>query len=284
MSILLASIQMHDVPRKQDPTDSCSFRQGDIGKSSYTKIECELRRQKAVEDGFNVAYPDINYDTYSNVPIAYTAFYQARFTQEATSGSNISVISPDELIRFYQAYNIAKDLQYREPVTRRLSVSLEVVQLSVIFLTIAMLVGLLILLGLIRYGLFAILHWRIMISTPQSKLDWMIQSIQTEDHPLSDTARRIGKNVMASQAARLSGFLSIGAKKREFETAMYCERGAIAWPVTESAAVTDQVTSPMLNHAYGGRSFQCVTEVVENDKKVVPDLTISRIESDTRAR
>ena len=44
MSILLASIQMHDVPRNQNSTDDCSFRQGDIGKSSYTKIECELRR------------------------------------------------------------------------------------------------------------------------------------------------------------------------------------------------------------------------------------------------
>ena len=210
------------------------------------------------------------------MPAAYTAFYQARFTQQATSGTNISVISPDELIRFYQAYNIAKDVQYREPVTRHLSVRVRVVQLSVIFLAIALLVSVLILLGLIRYGLFAIFHWPIMVSTPQSKLDWMIHSIQTEDQPPSDGARSRGQSVMVSPVTGSSGLLDmnaldINAKKREFETAIYCERGAVASLATGSVVIANQATSLRSNDGYGGESFGCIAEVVQNDKTPTTD-------------
>lgn len=293
MSMLLASIHLHDVPRNQNLTDGCSFRQGDIGKSSYTKIECEIRRQETVEDALDVAYPDIHNDTYANVPAAYRAFYQSRFTQQATSDTNISVISPDELIRFYQAYNIAKDLQYRQPITRRLSVSVQVVQLSVIFLAIAVMIGLLILLGLIRYGIFAILHRPIMTNTPQSKLDWMIQSIQTEDHhPFSDAVTTsIGQSVMPSPATRSSGSLSIEAKKRkkdEFETATYSEGRAVARLATGSPTIIlDQAPSPSprSNNGYAGGRSGRLTEVIHDDKNA--DMTSRYLldgDFDTRAR
>lgn len=185
MSVMIASIYMHNVPINEDSDTTCSFGVGRSERSSYTKIECSVRRRDSVPDAFNLAFPDIRFGYERSLPTALSAYYTARHIQESTSDEPITIISPEELIRFYQTYTVTKDTQYRHPVTRRLSVELQVVQISTIFLTIAALAALLITLGLAYHALFILLHFETVRTVPQSKIDWIIQSIhhaEARDH------------------------------------------------------------------------------------------------------
>jgi hypothetical protein len=264
MSITLVAIHMHLLPRTDNSSDECNFAVGDVEESSYTGINCELRRQKQVEDPWNVAFPD----THNNGALssALTEFWQARFAQESTSDSPITVITPPELVRFYQVYHIIKDLQYRQPVTRHLSFDLQVVQLSTVFLTIALLVALLIVIGLAHYLWFASRYHQIMANTPQSKLDWMVQSIQTEDRPLSDTQGRLRRSVTVDSNTGLSGMSSVRRKRSEFEAAKYGGRATTTWFLRDSAATTEYGASPRMDDGEGMPSHHALPQVIHGDK------------------
>jgi hypothetical protein len=244
MTIKLASLHMHNVPRDQNDTD-CLYAKGDIGESSYTAITCELRRKLTVPDPCHVAFPDV-YDN-DGVPTAYTDYYQARFTQESTSNSAISVITPSELIRFYQVYTVVKDLQYRQPVTRQISVNVRVVQLSTVFLATALFIALLILLGLLQYMLFVARHRDIIQNTPQSKLDWMLQSIQTEDRPLNDNKGRLRRSVTVDEGLGISGMPSVRRKRREFENAKFGGKAVSTWFLRDSPGISMSEASPRVD-------------------------------------
>ena len=109
---------------------------------------------------------------------AYEQNYQARFTQECTSNSPITVITADELARFYQTYMISQDVAYSPLVTRTLSVEIPIVELSIAFLTVCLLAAFLLAAGLTKYIFFMLRHQTTMLVTPESKLDWMLQSIK----------------------------------------------------------------------------------------------------------
>lgn len=237
MTFKLASLHMHNVPRDQNDTD-CLYRKGDIGESYYTAITCDLRRKDQVPDACHVAFPDV--DGNNGVASAYTDYYLARFIQESTSNSPISVITPPELLRFYQVYTVVKDLQYRQPITRSLSVNVRVVQLSTVFLTIALLLALLISLGLLIYAFFVVRHHDIVENTPQSKLDWMLQSIQTEDRPLTDNKGRLRRSVTVEDTQGLVGMPSVRRKRREFEKAKFGGKATSTWFLRESPGLSTE--------------------------------------------
>jgi hypothetical protein len=162
----------------------------------------------------------------NSVPWAYTENYQARFVQESTSDSEITVITPDDLVKFYQAYMIAKDTQYRQPVTRTLSVELSIVELSTAFLTVCLLVALLLAAGIAKYMFFMGKHRPTMVVTRESKLDWMLQSIKeaAASSPIvdRDSFRRSGKTHSSTMSEDLSALPKAGGLMRaEFEAAMY---------------------------------------------------------------
>ena len=269
MKIKVVALHMHSLPRNQNDTNGCQFAPGAVGTSTYTAIDCQLRRKQHVPDPMNVAFPDTY--TNQNLVFALTEFYQARFTQESTEDSPISVITPPDLIRFYQVYHIIKDLQYRQPVSRILSVSQRVVQLSTAFLTIALFIALLIAVGIVHYVLFALRHHHIMINTPQSKLDWMMQSIQVEDRPLSDTKGRLRRSVTVDSTTGLAGMSSLRRKRSEFESAKYGGRETTTWFLRDSPAVTEYGASPRMDDADG--IFHAPAQMVAGDK--VPMLHVN---------
>jgi hypothetical protein len=170
MSITIASVHLHNLAKSSN--SSCKFGVGDVERASYTKAECNLFRDYG-EDTY-ISYPDSG--DVGQVPTSYYSYYGQAFKQQSMSNDPIRVITPQELVRFYQIYMITKDTQSLQPVTRRMSVDVTVVQLSAVFLAVCIFVTLSILVGIGMYGLFAIMHPE--RRPPQTKLDWMLQTVK----------------------------------------------------------------------------------------------------------
>jgi len=251
----------------------CEFGEVDIDETYYTKIECGLGRQSDVEDYFDVAFPDVT--TPGNVPFAYTSYYQARFAQQSVSDTPITVITPGELIRFYQKYTIIKDLQYRQPVSRRLDVELQVVQLSAIFLAIALLLLLLIVLGLTQYGLFVIRHYNMVCSTPQSKLDWIIQSISPERQPAMDERSGPSSGVKTDCNQHPTELPNLRSRSCDFEMATYRKQKAASGYFKDFESPT--FTGDMAETRHGDAQLFCSCgsdNMVRQEKRLSERQTI----------
>lgn len=69
----------------------------------------DLFRPRQIPDNEYAAYPggsDVR-----SIPAAYESIFEALFIQESVSNNPITVITPQDLIRFYQVYHISKDTQ-----------------------------------------------------------------------------------------------------------------------------------------------------------------------------
>jgi hypothetical protein len=224
MNISIASIHLSHVQKQLNDSSDCLFGAGNVKQASYTRIDCGLTRPRHIPDETHRANPGSG--DVSNIPWAYEEYYQARFTQESTSNSEITVITPSELVRFYQAYVISKDTMYRQPVTRTLSVEIPIVELSTAFLTVCLLAAFLLAAGLTKYIFFMLRHQTTMLVTPESKLDWMLQSIK--EAPASspvvryDRFRRSEKSFSSITSEDLSDVPKGGSlMKAEFEAATF---------------------------------------------------------------
>jgi hypothetical protein len=242
MNISIASVHMHNLGRSQNSTDDCIFSKGPVESSYYTKIDCRLQQHEPVEDVWNVAFPDVYYP--GNVPEALTEYYQARFTQQSTSDSHITVITPEELVRFYQAYTIVKDAQYPQPVTRTMSVDRPVVLISTAFLALAVLVAFLILLGMLNYGIFSLRYHTLKATIPQSKLDWMLQSVEAEDRPLTDAHGRTRKSVTVDLSGEIWTLPDRRRRRMELENAKYGQTETTTWFLRDSGSSSKYRSSP----------------------------------------
>ena len=264
VDLVIAAIHIHKVPGYDNGTSDCSFGIGPIEDSSFAKIDCTIQRRESVNDYANVPFPDIEYDFQSSIPNALVSYYGARLTQESTSDEPITTIQPDELVRFHQTYTISKDIRYRQPVTRSLNVNLSVVQISVIFLTVTAFITLLIILCLINYVFFALLNMRTMRMVPQSKLDWVIQSIHPEEHPLVQSRSHARHSVTLSPT---NGIISAatGLKRRtaEFEAATYGQPQSRAWIHRDSMASIQYSMSPAMSHTLSPQFSQSKIPLLE---------------------
>jgi hypothetical protein len=223
MNISIASIHLSGVLKQLNGSSNCDFAAGDVKQASYTRTDCGLTRPRHIPDENHLAYPDSG--DVSNIPRAYREYYQARFTQEATSNSVITVITPDELVRFYQVYVISKDTMYRQPVTRTLSVEIPIVELSTAFLTVCLLAAFFLAAGLTKYIFFMLRHRTTMLVTPESKLDWMLQSIKeaSASSPVVryDSFRRSEKSFSITSEDLSDEPKGGGLMKAEFEAATF---------------------------------------------------------------
>ncbi|KEF60326.1 uncharacterized protein A1O9_01886 [Exophiala aquamarina CBS 119918] len=186
VSMSLAALHMHNAPKNTTEgsslSGSCTFGVGAVESSSFTRIDCDIvYNPDEGADTYVGAFPDMG--DVDAVPSAYMQYYFSRFKQESISKEPISIITPRELRRFYQTYMIVKDVQDRTPVQRHLQVEVPVVQISTVFLVLYCLVGSLVLVGGAVYSVFLFRHRDIVSLLPQSKLDWIVQSI-TNGTPL----------------------------------------------------------------------------------------------------
>jgi hypothetical protein len=220
MNITLMSLHIEGI----QPANStlCYFGQGNVKSANYTKTTCRLRKQQNnPKGGDDIAYTDnFSLDSLSN---GYTAYYQGRFGREVISKSPITVIKPRELLRFYQVYLITQDTQAKHPVSRYLNMETRVVQLSTIFVIVCATFLLLCIFGIFRYGLFTLRHYKVVDRTPQSKLDWMIQSIGASqpNMPLTQISGKRPRNSVTSMRSPDLGSPTVGRRRSDFGTATY---------------------------------------------------------------
>lgn len=195
MEMRTVTIYLKDVPYNNtlDSTD-CNFAPGKIGSAFYTSCNCMLTRNttgRTKDELYYGAYPEGS--SMSAEVSAMIAHYGNRFRKEASRAQNITVIEGDELAMFYQAFQITKDTITSAYVNRAIDAYLRVPQVSIVSLIICSTAALIVLAGLINYWLFMWRHWKHLERTPQSKLDWMLQTLKRENEDNFDKRNRLGK-------------------------------------------------------------------------------------------
>ncbi|KIW11244.1 hypothetical protein PV08_10544 [Exophiala spinifera] len=222
IALELAAVHMHNVNVKPEDEDSaCDFGTGPVQSASYTKIQCVVRRLPGRMDDEYAAFPD------GMVPscLAQAAVqnYQARFISESVNGKPPGIVAPEDLVRFTQVWMATKDTQNLLTVARSISVQVGIVQLSAAFLAFVLLVFVLIVLGLAAYAYGYLRHRRVFKSRPQSKIDWMIETIdETRGGHGGDEDGQPTPNLQSDETKTGRAEASSAEKRRSlFENAIY---------------------------------------------------------------
>jgi hypothetical protein len=194
MALLISAVHLHNAPMAPISSNG-TFGKGRIGESSYTRAICDLERFANTTNASNIAFPNLinpSDDTFSQ---ALEEHYHATFFYQATKNLPVWVPTGEDMFRFYQAYLISKDTQDDCPVKRIISAQVPTVELSSVFLAIVTLMGILILAGLIYHSLFLLRYHSAVSQLPESKLDWLLQSLREAERinsaaEISDERRR----------------------------------------------------------------------------------------------
>lgn len=176
------ALHLEGVPYNSSLPDGCTFATGPVTRTSYTDFRCKLIRKTGAfgdaNDAYFGAYPDA-YDVLS-IASAYSGHWANNFRKESARGLPTTVITGEQMAQFYQAYLATKDTSISPYVFRTMSVELRVAQISLATLVSCCVGGFIVVLGLLHYLFFVLRHWHRLDKTPQSKLDWMLQTIRHE--------------------------------------------------------------------------------------------------------
>lgn len=117
-------------------------------------------------------------------------------------------------MRFYQAYQVVKDtsgtLYYNTTesvaplATRMIDVEVRAAQVSLTCLIVCSAMALIVLVGLLHYWLFLLCNLRRLDKTPQSKLDWMLQTLKTDNESPRTKARHKLRTSISSSSELFS--------------------------------------------------------------------------------
>ncbi|KAH8585359.1 hypothetical protein B0O99DRAFT_559719 [Bisporella sp. PMI_857] len=148
---------------------------GQVANASYTRFECSIARKPEVPDENLIPWVWTN-DTYS-ITSQYRAMWGFPFG--LMEGVNITYPTPSaqELLRFYQAYMVTLGTTYDvTPSPMKISVWMETVQLSIVFLAIIILSSTLVIGLSIRYFVFLGRHKSKLseMFVPDGKMEWMV--------------------------------------------------------------------------------------------------------------
>ena len=150
---------------------------GPVGNASYTRFECALTRKPEVLDESMIPWVWTN-DTYS-ITMQYRAYWCFPFLMQERVNISFPTPKPEELPRFYQAYMVTVGATFDvSPVPKEISVWMDTVQLSIVFLAILLIFFSLILWQSVRYFLFLIRHKSKLGETlvPDGKIEWMVHA------------------------------------------------------------------------------------------------------------
>ena len=232
IDVTLMALRMQGVPGWEGNDTQCDFAPGPINAATYTKAFCKIRKNVTTEAGnffVDIAYPD--HESLDYVSSAYTSFFQGRYSREVIAGDPVTVITPRNLTRFYQVYQITQATQHQYVKARPMDVELDVVRLSTVFLALCIASALLAIFGIVHYGVFTLRHSKTVDSTPLSKLDWMLQSIEksqaatpliphTSPHQNQQSRRSSRHSVVSMRSPDLAA-PKVGRRRSDFETATY---------------------------------------------------------------
>ncbi|KAG4443864.1 hypothetical protein IFR05_000630 [Cadophora sp. M221] len=179
LHLVLGAFHLHNVPRAEDT--STNFGVGPIESASYSMANCNIARAVGrTNDDLDldvvqhIAFP-WTLDAGSTVS-AFKDFHQAGTAEQSFNGEPIYLPSGEEMFRFYQAYMISKDTQYKQAVTRSISVEVPSVQLSVVALALILLYVVVMVVVLLWAGLVMRVPKGMWI--PRTKVEWMMQGVR----------------------------------------------------------------------------------------------------------
>ncbi|KAJ9651931.1 hypothetical protein H2198_008827 [Neophaeococcomyces mojaviensis] len=175
-------IHLQEAPRNSttNTTTLCPFGVGAVPKATLTEFICNVTRDTSqVRNASMGAYPE----AFNAVSIssAYSERYSGSMLDQRTLGQNVTMVAGEELLRFYQSYLVVKDTGTSGVYgSHLLNVQVTVAQVS-IFCLIFCIAGILVVLaGLAIYAWFIVRHWEFLDIMPQSKLDWMLRSLNSD--------------------------------------------------------------------------------------------------------
>jgi hypothetical protein len=171
MRIVLIAFHFHNMP--QSASDDAYFGVGPVETSAYTRAECTLSRN-SVQDAGHIAYPWTN-DT-SAIATAFSSFHQANMVEQSIADAAIYHPTGTDLVRFYQAYIVTKDTQYKHVVNREISVLQPRVEIAAIAL-VAFLLYAVILIVLLVWS-FAVYHVPKGLFVPRTKFEWVMEAVR----------------------------------------------------------------------------------------------------------
>lgn len=254
------ALHMEGVPYNTSIDNSdCAYAEGPVQRARYTSMTCQLTRDtkgKTKDELYWGAYPDA-YDL-SIQSVAYLQHYGNNFRKQSSREEPITPFTGRELAMFYQAYMVTKDTSNSPYTERKMSVHVQVPQLSIVTLVICSLGAAIVLFGLFHYWIFLFRNWNLMNKTPQSKLDWMLRTLRMEgdDHQHSSSMRTKLREAMASgqhnsEVVPLNNVTSSGQyhdRKRSRSTAS----STITFPTPEMDSADDGFETPILGANFSG--------------------------------
>ncbi|RYN66564.1 hypothetical protein AA0117_g8786 [Alternaria alternata] len=154
---------------------------GTVGHASYSRVDCRISRKTIVEHEDKIPWPWTN-DTASIVK-GFTTYYMAPFIAAAVKDQVIDPPSARELVRFYQVYIASTNTQKSNAIPRTLSVKVQTVELSVIFLVILIILTLSTAWNSIRYAIFLRRNKTQLeeLYLPDGRIEWMIHAVKTSE-------------------------------------------------------------------------------------------------------
>ncbi|KAF2786834.1 hypothetical protein K505DRAFT_411744 [Melanomma pulvis-pyrius CBS 109.77] len=143
---------------------------GPIGHASYSRADCTITRKAFVQNPDQIPWPWTN-DT-GSIAKGFTTYYMAPFFGDAVKKQPVTLPSSRELLQFYQIYMASVNTLHSNPAPRTLSVKVQTVELSVIFLVV------LIILTLLTAWNSARLEE---LYLPDGRIEWMIHAVKTSE-------------------------------------------------------------------------------------------------------
>jgi hypothetical protein len=161
---------------------------GIAGKASYTRTQCMVSRRHQRKDDLDIPWIWTNQTQF--IVMAAASFYAQSIQDAGAHKTDFRLPSPQELLRFYQAYMSSVNTNTSPPSSRVISVRVPAVQLSCITLAIILLVFVLTVWNSGRYFLFTCVHEKARIKKvyiPDTKIQWMVHAAKNSEH-FTDTS------------------------------------------------------------------------------------------------
>ncbi|RMZ76765.1 hypothetical protein DV737_g4644, partial [Chaetothyriales sp. CBS 132003] len=210
LQMAFVAVHLQGVSRNMSDTrGDYPFLDGPVASAAFSKIQCTVARQLDIASTYDVAFPDVSDAKTTSLTTSIATAYTAQLMTLSASGFVVPLPNTHDLLRFYQSYFAVKDTLMHRPVIRHITVAIKVVQISTIFLIVTSFVTVLTLLGSFSLGIFAVCHNDVVTSTPQSKLDWMMQSIQSHSRSPVDSKGRPRWSVSAPPVGSPPAYASV---------------------------------------------------------------------------
>lgn len=167
---------------------------GPVENASYSRVECNISRN--ADSG--VLADDVPWiwtnDTHS-ITNAYRTYWATEVGEKSSKNLTVAAPTPQEIMRFYQAYMISVNTWLSRPSTRSVSVWKDTVQLHSTLLVVLILLAALELWLAIRYFWFLRRNKLGLKSAcvPDGKLEWMIHAAKLASQDEEDARNEITK-------------------------------------------------------------------------------------------